>query len=365
VPSRRSLVCDVDDYLQGVHLVAVTSYHSVNRQIVGETTSGTRVDYLSDALGSVTATTNSSGIVQNRYRYKPHGMRLSKTGAASDPLFQWNGRHGYRVCAVGRSYVRARHYEQIIGQWSTQDPLWPEQHQYVYSEANPTSVSDPSGLMCPGRSYPKFTNCPQYIVDGVCDMCNRIRSSSNAAPDAAATCFSIGEELLGRKHKCKTPLYNYHKIWKCMTRWCDTDGHLHCDPELEDAGVTWCPYIGDETNPWDHISLNPNAGTSTFLPRNRPAGQYSSFILVFLHELGHACGLHHENDEDPEPDKFDFQCNDLFACCMYAAMKGQNKGRYGLDYGEYCLRSLARRLGRERQLEDILRRRYGNWRPWG
>ena len=36
----------------------VTNYHTVNGEIIGETTSGVRTDYLVDALGSVTGTVN-------------------------------------------------------------------------------------------------------------------------------------------------------------------------------------------------------------------------------------------------------------------------------------------------------------------
>jgi hypothetical protein len=53
--------------------MAVTNYHTVNGRILGETTGGIRTDYLTDALGSVTATVNPSGQVVNRYTYKPYG----------------------------------------------------------------------------------------------------------------------------------------------------------------------------------------------------------------------------------------------------------------------------------------------------
>ena len=54
------------------------------------------MDYLTDALGSVTATVDQSGTVQNTYRYKPYGDLLAKTGTGNDPKFLWVGSQGYR-----------------------------------------------------------------------------------------------------------------------------------------------------------------------------------------------------------------------------------------------------------------------------
>lgn len=57
---------------------------------------GSRLDYLTDALGSVTATVDQTGSVVNRYTYKPYGALLNKSGAGADPSFQGVGSLGYR-----------------------------------------------------------------------------------------------------------------------------------------------------------------------------------------------------------------------------------------------------------------------------
>jgi hypothetical protein len=100
----------------------VTKYYSVNGQIIGEKVgSNSRVDYLTDALGSVTATVDQNAAVVNTYRYKPYGAQLSKTGSGPDPAFRWVGSLGYRQTGVNQSdvYVRARHYGTAAGQWTT------------------------------------------------------------------------------------------------------------------------------------------------------------------------------------------------------------------------------------------------------
>jgi hypothetical protein len=51
-----------------------TSYFSINGELIGEKVgAAARTDYLTDALGGVTATLNQSGAVVNTYRYKPYG----------------------------------------------------------------------------------------------------------------------------------------------------------------------------------------------------------------------------------------------------------------------------------------------------
>jgi RHS repeat-associated protein len=128
--------------------MAVTNYHTVNGEIVGETTSGVRTDYLVDALGSVTGTVNQSAQVLNTYRYKPYGALLAKTGTAADPKSQWVGTLGYRATSRAQSdyYIRARHYGSAPGRWTTMDRLWPILPAYQYAESSPAVSVDVWGL---------------------------------------------------------------------------------------------------------------------------------------------------------------------------------------------------------------------------
>jgi len=126
----------------------VTRYHALNGELVGETTSGSSTSYLTDALGSVTSTVTPIGSVVNTYAFQPGGSTLAKTGSGSDPRFLWVGSHGYRTTSRVRSesYVRARHYGQGEGRWSSVDPLWPRESAYGYADGSPASNPDASGL---------------------------------------------------------------------------------------------------------------------------------------------------------------------------------------------------------------------------
>ena len=126
--------------------MAVTNYYTVNGSIIGESTNGVRTDYLTDALGSVTGTVNSSAQVINTYRYKPFGDLLSKTGTGADPAFGWVGTQGYKQTQKKFSnfYVRARHYGSSQGRWTTVDPIH-SLNVFEYGENNPVSYMDPTG----------------------------------------------------------------------------------------------------------------------------------------------------------------------------------------------------------------------------
>lgn len=127
--------------------MAVTNYYSLDDGMIGEETGGTRRDYLTDALGSVTATVTSAGAIENTYRYKPYGETLAKTGVGSDPKFLWVGKWGYRAgSSSGSFYVRARTYFVLAGRWTSLDPIQSGYNWYGYCENDSVNAVDPKGL---------------------------------------------------------------------------------------------------------------------------------------------------------------------------------------------------------------------------
>lgn len=128
----------------------IRNYYTFNGGVVAEytpTVTGYRT-YGKDALGSVIATYDNTGSLQNTYRYSPYGSTINSSTPAASPYFTWVGTRGYRVTnrPYADFYVRARHYSNALARWTTVDPLWPEQPAYVYAEGSPGSRSDPSGL---------------------------------------------------------------------------------------------------------------------------------------------------------------------------------------------------------------------------
>jgi RHS repeat-associated protein len=159
-----------------VPTLTVTNYYTDNGRIIGEKVgTNARTDYLTDALGSVTATVNQSAQVVNTYRYKPYGAQLSKTGTGSDPAFRWVGSLGYRQTGLSQSdvYVRARHYGSAPGRWFQRDPL-PRTllAPYTYTDARPATRVDPSG-------------------NGVRKICGQCMPGTHVAPEPVCTSLPL------------------------------------------------------------------------------------------------------------------------------------------------------------------------------
>jgi len=158
--------------------MAVTNYDTLNGRIRGQSSAGARTDFLTDALGSVTATVDPAAAVVNTYRNKAYGVQLAKTGAGVDPKFLWAGDTGSRNTGLGGSdfYNRARHYGAGHATWTS--PLKSlvmvdngnTEFTYSYAYQNPTTFIDPNGLK-PVKPSPQkgsgmgsnFGNCGVYI----------------------------------------------------------------------------------------------------------------------------------------------------------------------------------------------------------
>ena len=78
--------------------------------------------------------------------YWPYGENRSSSGSAPCAL-GYLGALGYYGDGAGRSHVRARALRRDLARWQTADPLWPRESAYGYAGGNPTTRTDPSGLM--------------------------------------------------------------------------------------------------------------------------------------------------------------------------------------------------------------------------
>jgi RHS repeat-associated protein len=101
--------------------------------------------YATDALGSVSALTNSSGAVQNSYLYDAWGQTRSQTGSVPNP-FTYTSREAGEA---GTLFYRARYYNPSVGRFLAEDA---QQYQrgpnaYAYGLNSPMRFTDPSGLI--------------------------------------------------------------------------------------------------------------------------------------------------------------------------------------------------------------------------
>jgi RHS repeat-associated protein len=125
------------------------------RQVTASDLATTTTYHLTDHLGSITATTNSSGTLTQLTDYYPYGsIRLDeRTGSAKKEQRKYIGQE-YDV-DTDLSYLNARYYDGGRGRFLSQDPVFWELKQnlenpqslnsYSYANGNPVVNKDPSG----------------------------------------------------------------------------------------------------------------------------------------------------------------------------------------------------------------------------
>jgi RHS repeat-associated protein len=142
-----TIIWDGPNYLQVRNQTSSTNktFHTVESQMMSYIENTFRFDLLTDNLGSVTAIVDGSQIRIFDTRYSAYGRNRWITGTSCG--FGWVGSYGYRETGLFHMshYVRARHYSYVTGDWSTVDPLWPDESAYGYVNGRSPNLTDPSG----------------------------------------------------------------------------------------------------------------------------------------------------------------------------------------------------------------------------
>jgi len=231
----------------------ITYYDMVNGQLVGETTGGVRTEYLTDALGSVTATVNSSGEIVNTYRYKPYGQLLAKTGSGEDPRYLWTGSTGSRRTLVtyAEQYNQARHYGARQAGWTTVDPVTVLglKHPFIFCRNSPSNRSDRSGLVSEGSGCSSETRA--YIND-CCSRVPKINGINDDLVELFVMCMNL--------HGHEIQLTDAFLLLDYLRRACDG---LLGNPSGADKSRPCVFCFAGETPPAPYPSGLPSACTGT------------------------------------------------------------------------------------------------------
>jgi RHS repeat-associated protein len=104
---------------------------------------GATSSFLSDALGSSVALTDTAGTVQTEYTYEAFG-RTTATGASNSSSHKYTGREND---GTGLYYYRARYYNPVLQRFISEDPIefeggW---NFYTYVDNSPLNFIDPFG----------------------------------------------------------------------------------------------------------------------------------------------------------------------------------------------------------------------------
>lgn len=171
-------------------------YETLNNRVRGQFAAGIKTIYLSDSIGSTTATADTNGSVLNTYRYKPFGGILAQSGSSPDPAFLWTGASGsYSTkLPVSTQYNRARHYDSGSASWTSVDKLWPDESAYGYAHGNPTTLIDPTGhRSCAPKTCKDFTQPGETVTLCTCEVCYNPDKSS--PPAVFEKCTKLHETI--------------------------------------------------------------------------------------------------------------------------------------------------------------------------
>jgi RHS repeat-associated protein len=131
----------------GTPVTAVRPYTFDDQLVATRTLTG--VEYLvTDASGSVELAAPAGGSPSATRTYAPYGRVRSQTG---DPATDRGFVGQVEDASTGLSYLNARYYDTAIGVFVSADPVYDTSkvktlNPYGYSNGNPTSHADPSGL---------------------------------------------------------------------------------------------------------------------------------------------------------------------------------------------------------------------------
>ncbi|WP_242393891.1 RHS repeat-associated core domain-containing protein [Anaeromyxobacter oryzisoli] len=156
---RKTAQEDVEYVLDDRHVLQEASastghpayrrYHYAHEPLAVDDGAGRRF-ISTDALGSATDLTSTTGAVAAGHRYDAWGQYRNGTApASSEPKLGFTG-HQFDP-ETGLVYARARYYDAEIGAFVSRDSLEgtyidaPSLHRYMYVRSNPLRYTDPSG----------------------------------------------------------------------------------------------------------------------------------------------------------------------------------------------------------------------------
>ena len=128
---------------------AATVAYTHGHDLVAQTRPSTGASfYLHDGQLSTRQLADDAGAVTDAYTYDAYGRQLAAAGTTPN-RYRYGGEQ--LDDSTGFYYLRARYYDPAVGRFVSTDPQQgsafdpPSLHRYLYANANPMNVADPSG----------------------------------------------------------------------------------------------------------------------------------------------------------------------------------------------------------------------------
>ncbi|GMV87965.1 MAG: hypothetical protein AMXMBFR81_08960 [Chthonomonas sp.] len=302
-----TLVWDGWDYLQWRRPSGTHVFHTMNGEIVGESVGGVVRDYLLDPLGSVVATLDAAGLV-DQFEYWPYGELVDDLPEGA-PVFLWVGGLGYWFDTDERRYVRHRMLRADLGSWMQLDPLWNRAPAFQYCSQTPAQVSDPTGLRAvieDGKA-----ECDAGAVDQLYWAQRLLCSEMFTGP--ASKCIQGCAKEAGVSMDCLARFCHRGKVQLIN---CPLDDSMQCPSCCSRTHTLTTSTCGSTPCATPLLfrfccnSLSKYDGSRCGCPSilTMPPNPCDDVFDTFYHELGHVCGQdcnHHiHNDERDAANRF-------------------------------------------------------------
>jgi RHS repeat-associated protein len=223
-------------------------------------------NFLTGALGSSLALTDSTGAVQTQYTYEPFG-NTSVSGSTSANPYQFTGREND---GTGLYFYRARYYDPGTGRFLSEDPTGPEEegpNLYRYVNNNPATNADPSGL---------------FTIDKSCkNRCQRFGGGGPNNPNQGPTLENLEEVIRRETEDWCNNLYRITdpKLRACIQKSCQK-GKIKCKEKCD-------PDVGAYNRKFPLLTNR----TATLCPNDWPDSTPASYVGgAVIHECAHGCG---------------------------------------------------------------------------
>lgn len=242
-----------------------------------QTPSGNRHYYHHNSLFTVSALTDTSGAVTERYAFDPYGSLLfldasgsltpTQASSAGNP-YGFTGR--VRDLETRLWYFRARYVDSRVGRFISRDPLMygDGANLYQYAQSAPLHSLDPSGLATCTKWVKKSRPCTK-LDDQMCNLSctaqGHVSGKMTVCYTYVRTCTSwcwgtYLEEKSGGNCQCTT------NVWVCVCppppKGCTLLGNTNTQNKKIPSGPCLCAYscIGQSGKPY---FTPPKPGTWT------------------------------------------------------------------------------------------------------
>ena len=202
-PSFTSIfVYDGDNLLETLNASGseVASYTQTQKidETLAEMRSSTTDYYESDALGSITSLSNSTGVLANTYTYDSFGNTTASTGTLPN-YFQYTGREF--DTETGIYFYRARYFDPSSARFLSEDPLkfGAGVNFYAYVKNRPLNYKDPLGLN---------GICWSCIADTAKSAWDKTKDAADKATALFQCYLCIATSIGNTQSRAGAPLYN-------------------------------------------------------------------------------------------------------------------------------------------------------------